>query len=130
MPVPFWCLLIAVLIPYLIAGVGAYMRQQQLGSLDANNPRTQALQLEGAAARALAAQSNAWEALAVFAPAVLVAHLAGADAGLSSAAAMVWLGSRVLHPVFYISDRAPLRSLSFLVGLVSSLWLFGLAATA
>lgn len=130
MPVPFWCLLVGVLLPYVIAGVGAYLRQKQLGSLDANHPRIQALQLEGPAHRAVAAQSNAWEALAVFAPAVLVAQFAGADADLASTAAVLWLAGRVLHPVFYIADLVPLRTLSFVVAFGSSLWLFGLAATA
>jgi uncharacterized MAPEG superfamily protein len=130
MTTPFWCLLVALLLPYVLAGVGGYYRGRQFGSVDNHNPREQTAKLEGAGARAAAAQKNAWEALAAFTAAVLVAHLAGADPGQSSTAAVVFVAARVLHPIFYIRDLPPLRSLSFLVGVVCCLWLFGLAARA
>jgi uncharacterized MAPEG superfamily protein len=116
--------------PIGVAGIGAYLRQKQLGSLDQHDPRLQATQATGAAARALAAQSNAWEALAYFTPAVVVAHVAGAAPGGSAVAAVVFVVARILHAIFYIGDRPPLRSLSFLVGLLASLTLFGMAAFA
>ncbi len=130
MTTPFWCLLIAVLIPFVLAGIGGYFKSQQFDSLDNNNPRVQSALLEGAGARAVAAQQNAWEALAVFTAAVAVAHLAGADAGSSATAAMLFIAARVLHGGFYIGDLAPLRSLSFLVALGSCIWLFTLAGRA
>ena len=49
-----------------LAGVGGYFRQANLGAVDNENPRTQAALLEGAGARAYAAQANAWEAVALF----------------------------------------------------------------
>lgn len=130
MTTPFWCLLVVVLLPYVLTGVSGYYRGKQFGTVDNNQPRRQAAQLEGAGARAWAAQSNAWEALGVFAPAVFVAHLAGADPGSSAAASLVFVLARIAHPIAYIADVAPVRSLSFLVGLGSCLWLFGLAARA
>ena len=130
MTTPFWCLLVAVLLPYVWAGVGGYHKKQQFGSLDANHPRAQSAALEDTGARTNAAQLNSWEALPVFVAAVTVAHLAGAAVGLSAAAALLFVAGRVLHGVFYITDLAPLRSLSFVVGLGSCLWLFGLAARA
>lgn len=130
MTTPFWCLLIAALMPYVLAGVGARYRIQQLGSLDANHPRVQARELEGIAARAYAAQQNAWEALTIFGLAVVVAHLARADPGWSATAAVVFVVARILHPILYISDQAALRTLAFIVGLLSCLTLFGLAASA
>lgn len=130
MTIPFWCLLVAVLLPYLWAGVGGYYKKQQFGTIDANHPRAQSAALNDAGARANAAQLNSWEALPVFVAAVIVAHLAGADTGLSATASLVFVASRVLHGLFYVSNRAPLRSLSFLVGLGCCLWLFGLAARA
>lgn len=130
MTTPFWCLLIAVVIPYLLAGVGAYLRVQQLGSLDANHPRVQALELRGAAARAYAAQLNAWEALAVFGAAVFMAHFLGADAGQSATASLIFVGARVLHPVMYIADLAILRTVAFAAGFLSCLWLFWLGISA
>ncbi len=130
MTTPFWCLLIAVLIPYVLTGIGSYYKSQQFSSVDNNNPRVQSAQLEGAGARAVAAQLNAWEALALFTASVAVAHMAGADPGMSATAAVVFVVARILHAGFYISDMAPLRSLSFTVGFGSCIWLFTLAARA
>jgi uncharacterized MAPEG superfamily protein len=127
MTTPFWCLLVAVLIPYVLTGAAGYYKTKQFGRLDNKNPRAQAARLEGAGARAWAAQQNAWEALPVFASAVFVAHLAGADPGRSATAAVIFVIARVLHPIFYIANIDVARSLSFGVGFVACLWLFGLA---
>jgi uncharacterized MAPEG superfamily protein len=130
MTTPFWCLLAAVLIPYVLAMTGGYFRMKQFGSVDNKHPRAQAAALEGAGARAWAAQQNAWEALPVFAAAVFVAHLAGADPQSSATAAVVFVVARVLHPVAYIANVDVARSLVFLVGFGSCIWLFALAARA
>jgi len=127
---PFWCLLIVAVIPFALAGIGARLRIQQLGSLDAHHPRVQALELRGIAARAYAAQQNAWEALAVFGAAVLVAHLAGADPRQSALASSIFVVARLLHGPMYITDRAPLRTAVFVVGLACCVWLFVLAISA
>jgi uncharacterized MAPEG superfamily protein len=130
MTIPFWCLLVAVFMPYVLAGVAGYFKAKQFGTIDARHPRTQAAALTGTGARAYAAQSNAWEALAVFTAAVVVAHLAGADPGRSATAALVFLGARIAHPIAYVADFPTLRTVSFVVGLVACLWLFWVAATA
>jgi uncharacterized MAPEG superfamily protein len=114
--------------PIMLAWVGGYFRQKQLGTVDNKEPRQQYAQLEGAGARAVAAQQNAWEALAIFVPAVLVAHLAGADAGQAALAAEIFVVARILYGVFYIANKDVLRSLSFLVGLGCSIWLFVMSA--
>jgi uncharacterized MAPEG superfamily protein len=130
MTTPFWCLLIAIFLPYILAGITVYFKNQQFEEVDVKNPRQQSLELKGQGARANAAQQNAWEALTVFAAAVIVAHLAGADAGYSAIAAIVFLVARILHPVFYITDNQPLRTASFVVGFGCCIWLFVLAAMA
>jgi uncharacterized MAPEG superfamily protein len=130
MTTPFWCLLIAVILPYVLSAAGGYFRMSQLGSLDNKHPRAQYAALQGTGARAWAAQQNAWEALPVFASAVLVAHLAGADPGRSATAALLFVAARVLHPIFYLANLDILRSLIFFVGFGSCLWLFVLAAQA
>ena len=131
MTVPFWCLLVAVVIPYVLAVFGATQRQAQLGQADNKNYRvTQVPKLVGAGSRAYAAQANAWEALAVFTAAVTVAHLSGADQRLSAIAALVFVGARVLHAVFYLADLDKLRSTSVAVGTGCCVWLFVLAAQA
>jgi uncharacterized MAPEG superfamily protein len=130
MTTPFWCLLAAIFLPYVWAGVSVGYKQKQFGSVDNHHPREQSAKLTGAGARANAAQANAWEALPMFLGSVMVAHLAGADPGSSATAALLFIAARVLHGVFYVVDLAPLRSLSFMVGSGACLWLFVLAARA
>ncbi len=130
MTTPFWCLLVTCLIPFFIAPIGGYFRGKQFGTMDNKNPRIQAAGLTGAGARAQAAQANAWEALPVFTAAVLVAHIANADAGSSATAALVFVAARVGHAGFYLADIDKARSGIFLVGLGCCIWLFVLAARA
>ncbi len=128
MTTPFWCLFVAILIPYVLAGLAGYFRTKQFGTLDNKNPRAQAAGLEGAGARAVAAQSNAWEAVAVFGAAVLVSHLAGADPGTAATLSLAFVGFRVLHAIFYLVDFDLGRSLAFLGGLACCIALFIAAA--
>ena len=130
MTTPLACLLVLAVMPYVLASVGGYFRMQQLGSLDNNHPRIQATQLEGIAARAWAAQQNAWEALAVFGVVVIVAHLVHADPAASATASLVYLATRIAHPVLYLANQATLRTLVFIVGLGCIGRLVFLAATA
>jgi uncharacterized MAPEG superfamily protein len=70
-------LLILCILPLSCAWIAGYHRQKQLGSIDNKEPRIQALQLTGAGARAMAAQANSWEALAVFSAAILAVFISG-----------------------------------------------------
>ena len=130
MTTPLWCLMIVAILPYASAGLGAYYRIQQLGSLDANHPRVQALELRNVAARAYGSQSNSWEALSFFGAAVLCAHLAGADPEASATAATIYVVARVAHLGLYISDLAPARTGAFVIGMACCFRLFQLAAVA
>lgn len=128
MTTPFWCLFIASLLPVLTSWVSGYFRLQQLGTIDNKQPRLQNSQLQGAGARAVAAQNNAWEALIVFACAVFVAHLSGASADSAATAATVFIIARILHGVFYVINLDVLRSLAFTVGYGCCIWLFLMGA--
>jgi len=119
-----YCLFIAVMLPYLLAGGSVYFRIKQFGSVNVNQPRAQAGQLEGPGARIVAAQLNAWEALLVFAAALFIANIMGVDAKTINLASAMFISARVLHALFYIAGQAPLRSLSFIVAFGSCLWLF------
>jgi uncharacterized MAPEG superfamily protein len=119
-----WCLLIVAVLPILLAFVGGYLRNSQLGSFDNNNPREQAKELTGAGSRAYAAQQNAWEALAIFTAAVVAAYITQADPDRAATLAMAFIGFRVLHAGFYLADLAVLRSLSFMGGMVCAVWMF------
>jgi uncharacterized MAPEG superfamily protein len=118
MTTPLWCLAIVAVLPYFLAWVGGYLTYAQLGSIDNKNPRQQKTRLEGAAARSVAAQANAWEALPFFTAGVVIAHLAGADPAKAALWAKLFVATRVLHPILYIADLDVLRSLVFVGGLV------------
>lgn len=128
MTTPLWCLLIATFLPFVWSIVGNVFRQRQFGRIDNHHPRLQQAQLTGIGARSMAAQQNAWEALAMFTPAVLVAHLNGATAGQAALAAMLFIAARILHGIFYLADIDWLRSLIWVVGVGAVIWLFVLAA--
>lgn len=130
MTTPFWCLVIVMVIPYLLAALGGYYKTKQFGALDNKSPRVQSARLEGVGARVWAAQQNSWEAVAVFGLAVVVAHVAGADPHSSATAAIVVTGARVLYTLCYITNLDKLRTLVFVVGLAGCVWLFVLAARA
>lgn len=115
MSILFVCLFIGALLPIVLSWVGGYFRVQQFGSIDNKHPRAQAAGLEGPGARAMAAQKNAWEALAIFTAAVVVHTARGGSSETVSILALVWLAARVLHAVFYLADLDALRSLVFLV---------------
>lgn len=111
--------------PYVLAPIAGYFKVQQFGKIDLNHPRQQSRELTGIGARADAAQSNQWEAIAVFSAAVFANHLRGdADPGTSAFLAQVFLAARVTHAGCYLADIAPLRSLAFLAGLGCSIALF------
>lgn len=127
MTVPFWCLFIAAMLPISLSWVSGYFRQKELGEVDNKEPRVQCAQLTGPGRRAVAAQQNAWEALAMFTAAVMVAHLAGADAAKMAIAAQVFIVARLLHALFYIIDKDVLRSIAFLTSWGCTIWLFVMA---
>jgi uncharacterized MAPEG superfamily protein len=127
---PFWCLFFACLLPYVWGPISIAARQRQLGVIDNKNPRVQQAQLTGLGARAVGAHKNAFEAIATFAPAVVVAHLAGADPVWSARLALAFLAARVAHGALYLADVDVLRSLVWFAGLACTVGLFVLAMQA
>lgn len=128
MTVPFWSLLVILVIPYLLYFYTMRCRAQQLGEIENHYPRIQYTLLDGIGARACGAQKNAWEAAIMFTAAVMVAHLGGADPRLSSILAVTFVALRILHAVFYLADKPALRTLVFVSGTVCAVALFLLPA--
>ncbi len=125
------CLFIGMVLPYIWAFSSLPFRNGQFGTVDLNEPRVQAEQLTGGGARAVGAQSNAWEALIIFTVASLSAFVMNVDPqGHWSLAAMIWAAARVGHGIFYIMGIAPLRVLSFLFSTGMSFWIMIMALTA
>lgn len=127
MTTPFWCVLLAGLLPYVWVTIAAGERRKQFGSVDNKLPRLQEAQLTGRGARAMGAHNNAFETFSFFAAAVVVAHIAGADPRWSSILAIVFVLSRIVHGFLYLADIDVMRSLTFGVGQLCSLGLFILA---
>jgi uncharacterized MAPEG superfamily protein len=124
------CLLLVVLMPYVLSGVGVAHKRRQFGSVDNNNPRAQSAQLTGTGARAVAAQQNAWEALAVFSASLLAAFFAEVEPDALVLPALLFVAARIAHAACYLADLASARSSSFFVGTVACLWIFGMALGA
>lgn len=117
------CLAVACTLPILCTGIA-----KQRGAFDPfrdnADPRGWLAKQSGVAARANAAQANSWEALIVFAPAVLTAQLAQAPTSWVDALAVTFVVSRVIYVGVYLADLAALRSAVWFVGYGASLALF------
>ena len=108
MSTAYWCILAAALLPYLWVMVAKSSGQRY----DNRDPRSWlARQDNPRTLRANAAQLNAFEAFPAFAASVLMAQFAGVDPARITLLALVFVGLRVLHGVFYLAGIAALRSL-------------------
>jgi len=123
-------LLVLVILPVSCAWIAGYYRQKQLGSVDNKEPRAQSQQLTGSGARAVAAQSNSWEALAVFSAALLAVFIGGIDLDSIRMPVMIFTALRVAYIPAYIADLDKLRSLIFIGGYGICIYLIYLALSA
>ncbi|CAI8785660.1 MAPEG family protein [Pseudomonas sp. IT-P258] len=116
MTVALWCILIAIFLPYLCTGVAKVSGGYRLK--DNHDPRGFLDSLEGLGKRANAAQLNSFEVTPAFAAAVIVAHLAGnAELVTINVLSVLFITSRLLYIIFYLTDLATLRSLMWLLGM-------------
>ncbi|MDE1184665.1 MAPEG family protein [Paraburkholderia sp.] len=123
------CLLIVALLPFPWTMVAKLNRRY-----DNRTPRTYLAGLDGWRARAHAAHQNAWEALALFTAAVVVAGQSAASSGGAGngvgtlwwldALAITFVLTRVLHGLLYLANWASLRSLVWFVGLACVVSMF------
>jgi uncharacterized MAPEG superfamily protein len=114
MAIAYWCIVIAAVLPYVWTTIG-----KSAGSgYDNRDPRGWvAKQTHPRVQRGHAAHLNAFEAFAPFAAGVLMAQAAGVDAGRITALAVTFIVFRLLHGVFYLTDKHSLRSLSWMIGI-------------
>jgi uncharacterized MAPEG superfamily protein len=124
MTLAYWCVLVAGLLPY----VGTLTAKIGGERFDNANPRDWLGGQSGFRRRANAAQLNGFEAFPLFAAAVIVAHLAGAEQGRIDLLALTFVAARVLYLGFYLADLATLRSFAWFVGIGSAIALFFAAA--
>lgn len=126
MTIAFWCVLVAVLLPYvgaLAAKLGGRMTP------DANHaPREWLAKLGGWPQRANWFQQNSFEILPGFAAAVIVATLAHGDPVRIDQLAVAFIVLRLVYLACYLADWAAARSLVWLAGIACVVWLFCLGA--
>ncbi|WP_420391841.1 MAPEG family protein [Acuticoccus sp.] len=121
--VPFtialWCVLAAAVLPILAVYPAKFDPE-----LDNRDPRARHAQQTGLRRRAFAAHQNGFEAFALFAVAVLVATITGADRGWVDALALVFIATRVLYTLAYYANLSLVRSGLFSVGFGASVAIF------
>lgn len=89
------------------------------------NPQRDDPPLADWAQRAARAHQNAAENLAVFAPLVLVAVVAGVDSPLVAQASAIYFFARLIHFLVYTAGVPVIRTLSFLAGFAAQLMVAG-----
>jgi len=120
----YWMILAAAFLPYVCT---AYAKQ---GAADNHAPRLFAETLTGPRQRADWAQRNHFEVFPLFAAAVIVASIAGVPHMTVDWLAGVFIALRILYSFAYITDRATLRSILFMLGALCILGLFVAAGMA
>lgn len=126
MTIAYWCVLAAILMPYIWTGVAKFT--SGFRPRDNYNPREYMEKLEGPAKRAHWAQLNTFESIPGFMAAVIIAHLAQAPQGQVDALAVAYIVLRLVYGLLYIKDQASLRSLVWAAGLACIVGLFVVAA--
>ncbi|WP_298186492.1 MAPEG family protein [uncultured Pseudomonas sp.] len=128
MTVAYWCVLIALFLPY-VSAVTAKAVSGGFSPKHNHDPRALLDNLSGIGRRANNAQLNSFEVTPAFSAAVIIAHLAGgAEQALIDQLAMAFIVSRLLYLVCYLADWAPVRSLMWFVNMGLIISLFVVAA--
>lgn len=116
MTVAFWCVLIALFLPYVCTSI-AKVASGRFNLRQNHDPRAFQETLEGMPRRAHAAQLNSFEILPAFIAAVLIADVVGnAEQVTQDVLAVLFITSRLLYIICYLADWAALRSTVWFVG--------------
>ncbi len=119
MPLAYWCVLIAALLPIAIVTYA-----KSVPGSDNHNPRDAIDTLPPPKRRAYAAHLNAYENFPFFAAAVIVAVTQGASLTTVNILSTAYVGARVAHAVFYVADLATARSAAFTAGFFLTIAIF------
>lgn len=120
MTTALYCVLAAGLMPFVWTAV-AKVRGPRYNNF---NVRLWQGKLEGAAQRAHAAHLNSFEAFPLFAVAVIVAQMTGADQSRVDMLALGFIGLRILYGILYLANKAPLRSLVWMAAMICNVAIF------
>ncbi|EAV43650.1 hypothetical protein SIAM614_03196 [Stappia aggregata IAM 12614] len=119
MPIAFWCILAAAILP-LLSVFPAKLNK----SFDNARPRDPDYWRDGFRARAQGAQANGFEAFPLFAVAVFVGLNQGGDPLWIDRLAVLFVLLRTIYIGCYWADRASPRSLAWVASFLTSLAIF------
>lgn len=125
--VAYWCVLIAVLLPIVCAGLAKYRgfgKPRSKGGYDNNEPRAWLARQEGWMARANAAQANSFEALPFFMGAVIIAHQLGAPQTRVDILAVLFVTLRIIYIAMYVAGLGNVRSAIWALAFFTNLAIF------
>lgn len=117
MSIAFWCVLVASILPLL----AAYPAKAD-PEMDNRDPRARHAVQTGLRRRAYAAHQNSWEALLVFAIAVIAAEMNGGPQTAVNSLAIVFIVVRIAYIAAYLKGVGFIRS-----GLWSAGWILSIA---
>ncbi len=123
MTIAYWCLLVAGLLPYVAVSFAKRSRDY-----DNHHPREWMTKQDAKKQRAYAAHLNSFEAFPLFAAAVLMAHQLDAQQNWLDGLAIGFVIARIIYIAMYLNDKATLRSLMWVVGLLCVIGIFVLTA--
>ena len=125
MPLAYWCVLIAALLPY------ALVKYAKAGSGSDNRyPREDYDILQPKQRRAYAAHQNALESFPFFAAAVIIAVTMDAPVFTVNVLATLYVLLRIAHALLYIFNRPALRSAAFSMAMAVNVVIFVLPVFA
>jgi uncharacterized MAPEG superfamily protein len=120
MNLPTVSILVAGVMPWVCAGIAKAGQR----NYDNHNPREWLARQTGYRARANAAQANCFEAFPLYAVGVLMAMLADVEMDQVELCAGIFIVARVAYVASYLMDKDKIRSLAWLVGVVSTVALY------
>ncbi len=119
MPLAYWCVLIAALLPYAL---GKYAK---FGVPSDNRyPREDYENFPPRNRRAYAAHQNALESFPFFAVAVVIALTMGAPLYIVNVLAVLYILLRISHALLYIINKPAARSMTFAVAMAVNVAIF------
>ncbi|MGV3492870.1 MAG: MAPEG family protein [Ramlibacter sp.] len=125
--VAYWCVLVAVLLPYACAWLAksrGFGKPRSQGGFDNDAPREWLARQQGWQARANAAQANSFEALPFFIGAVIIAHQLGAPQTRVDILALLFVTLRIIYIAMYVAGLGTARSIVWAVALLANVGIF------
>ncbi|MBJ7311093.1 MAPEG family protein [Rugamonas sp. CCM 8940] len=130
MTIANWCVLAACTLPLASAGLPKLASSRLPrggGQYDNLQPRAWAAGLSGWQQRAIAAQTNGFEALPLFIAAVILAQQAHAEQGRVDLLALGFIAIRIAYVACYLANLGTLRTLVWSAGVAACVALLAMA---